>query len=385
MYKYEYSNQRRVNCPFCGKEGKFSVCVNTETGEFTEDIYGMCSSCGEHKLPPDNYINDGVSFKENESIGYFDADTIDPELWLKTLKEMHYKDQFRYNNFIEGLEKIFGVLEVEKMIDLYRLGRFYNGGIVFPYFYTDDHLTTGKIMWYDDNFHRIHKKTPMWLHNMKHYYEEKWYDRENDYYKGGYHHDFVTEDEYYGRNQIQYNLDGNDIIIEEIETKFNLKMSLFGHNLILNDKSKIICLVESEKTACIMSIVLPEFIWVASGSATYIQDYKFMFFANRKCYAFADMSENDKTYLYWKKKLDGYNDKNNCDFQLIDYYTDFVNKHYKEFSENTTPEDLLIAYKEKGYDLADFVLGYNNNNRYIKFFKKLLENINQTPNNKPIQ
>lgn len=127
-----------------------------------------------------------------------------------------------------------------------------------------------------------------------------------------------------------------------------------------------------------MSIVMPEYIWVASGSATYIQDYKFLFFNNRKCYVFADMSEGDKTYLYWLKKLESYNNKFDTKFQLVDYYTEFVNKHYKEFSINSTPEELLIAYKIKGYDLADFILEYNDKNIYTKFLTELMSKLPDT-------
>ena len=46
---------------------------------------------------------------------------------------------------------------------------------------------------------------------------------------------------------------------------FNLKQCLFGLHLV-NSKTKTIHLVESEKTAVIMSVLIPGFTWLATGS-----------------------------------------------------------------------------------------------------------------------
>lgn len=47
---------------------------------------------------------------------------------------------------------------------------------------------------------------------------------------------------------------------------FNLKQCLFGLHLTKEDKIKTIAIVESEKTAVIMSMYEPSFIWLATGS-----------------------------------------------------------------------------------------------------------------------
>ena len=50
---------------------------------------------------------------------------------------------------------------------------------------------------------------------------------------------------------------------------FVLQQCLFGLHIIYDiTKDNIICIVESEKTAIIMSIVLPNFLWLATGSKT---------------------------------------------------------------------------------------------------------------------
>ncbi|AWG22943.1 hypothetical protein FFWV33_16115 [Flavobacterium faecale] len=47
---------------------------------------------------------------------------------------------------------------------------------------------------------------------------------------------------------------------------FNLKQSLFGLHLIAETNQKTIAIVEAEKTAVIMSIFKPQYIWLATGS-----------------------------------------------------------------------------------------------------------------------
>jgi len=47
---------------------------------------------------------------------------------------------------------------------------------------------------------------------------------------------------------------------------FNLRQCLFGEHLLTNTTQKVAAIVESEKTAVIASIVLPEYVWLASGS-----------------------------------------------------------------------------------------------------------------------
>ena len=49
------------------------------------------------------------------------------------------------------------------------------------------------------------------------------------------------------------------------KTNYNLKQCLFGLHL-LNDNVKKVAIVESEKTALIMSLEMPEYTWMSTGS-----------------------------------------------------------------------------------------------------------------------
>jgi hypothetical protein len=343
MYKYTLTNKRRTDCPFCFKKGKYSAFINTKTGELAPLEYGMCSSCRESRRPPDNYIIGESTYEDNANFGYYEADTVS----INLINQYHKEKSYVRNNFINGLERRFGKGPVKRVVDQFKLGRFADSGILFPYLYTDTHVCTGKIMFYDDDLHRIKegkKQYPQYLHNLNYKTDGYW------------RYDF---------NEYDIDENGNEYIIP-----FKLKLCLFGHHQVVNDKLRTICLVESEKTAVIMSIVLPEFIWLASGGKTMIQDYKFLYFTGRKCLVFPDLSEDDNVFEYWLEKLIYYNRKYGYDFEIIDYYTEFLHNDI----------DLIRYCKCVGkFDIADFALDFNANNSYTDFIRnKIKQTLNKT-------
>jgi len=119
------------------------------------------------------------------------------------------------------------------------------------------------------------------------------------------------------------------------EPDFNLCQCLFGLHLINKDYQKTIAIVESEKTAIVMSIFLPEFIWLATGSKT---NFKFEILEplkKRNVIAFPDKG----VYNNWLQKATDLNTSGfkisvsnlieNTDFEngfdLADYYFDVIN------------------------------------------------------------
>src|SRR5207237_1500202 len=62
-------------------------------------------------------------------------------------------------------------------------------------------------------------------------------------------------------------------------------LGLFGEQLLTN---KIICLVESEKTAVIASFFYPQFDWLATGSRNGLTDDKISVLFNRQVYYLPD-------------------------------------------------------------------------------------------------
>ena len=79
---------------------------------------------------------------------------------------------------------------------------------------------------------------------------------------------------------------------------FNLSQCLFGLHLINEDYQKNIAIVESEKTAIIMSIFLPDFIWLATGSKSNFKYELLKPLKKRNCFAFPDKGE----FTNWSNK-----------------------------------------------------------------------------------
>ena len=86
--------------------------------------------------------------------------------------------------------------------------------------------------------------------------------------------------------------------------KYNLKQCLFGLHL-LNDNVKQVAIVESEKTAIIMSIEYPQHIWMSTGS---LQGFKYEYLEPIKdieIIAFPDKGG----YAQWQKIAKTLNEK----------------------------------------------------------------------------
>jgi len=113
---------------------------------------------------------------------------------------------------------------------------------------------------------------------------------------------------------------------------------LFGEHLLI-DKTKPVAIVESEKTAVIASVYLPQFIWVAVGSLTNLNTEKCIILKGRTVTLFPDLNGFEK----WSIKA-------------------------KELSQlaNITVSNLLErkateCEKRQGLDLADYLLKYDYN------------------------
>ena len=113
------------------------------------------------------------------------------------------------------------------------------------------------------------------------------------------------------------------------ETDFNLSQCLFGLHLINEDYQKKIAIVESEKTAIIMSIILPEYIWLATGAKHGLKLDKLKPLKNRQIVLYPDKGE----YNDWIKK----------------------SKPIKEAGFKIEVSNILeLTEYQQGFDLADY-------------------------------
>ncbi|QXP70639.1 hypothetical protein H0I29_00590 [Polaribacter sp. R2A056_3_33] len=220
-HNYKYSldrSSRKFICPNCHKK-TFVKFIDNETNLYLNSSDGRCdreSKCGYFKKPTSNCIT---------NINNCITEVIQPSYHnRKVLQE--YCNTKQQSNFISYLLRNFEPKMVSQAIDMYHIGttNYWYGATIFWLIDTKNVIRGGKIMLYNCNTGKRVKKPfnhVSWIHK-----------------------------------QLKLN-------------NFVLQQCLFGLHLINSiSKSDTICIVESEKTAIIMSIMIPNFIWLATGSKT---------------------------------------------------------------------------------------------------------------------
>lgn len=161
------------------------------------------------------------------------------------------------NNFIDFLKTIFTENEVKIAVQNYLIGssKHYKGAVVFWQIDQFENVRAGKIMQYNSTTGKRTKtadgKSLMnWTHSV-----------------------LKLKD-------------------------FNLKQCLFGLHLLNKNQNQTIAIVESEKTAVEMSVFVPDYTWLATGSKS---GFKFDYLKpiiEYEIIAFPDKGE----FEYWNKK-----------------------------------------------------------------------------------
>jgi hypothetical protein len=294
----------RFHCPKCKqKEKTFSLYIAMETGEHLHPSVGRCnreSNCGYHYTPKQYFHDNNISL-----------DTIKPKANnLKTVIPQPKPVSFipvelfksslkghETNHFVKYLIGLFGVDITKDLISSYFIGtsRYWKGATVFWQIDILGKVRTGKIMLYNDvTGKRI--KEPFnhinWVHQVAK------------------------------------------------QPEFELKQCLFGEHL-LKEKTKPVAIVESEKTAIISSIYLPQFIWLAVGSLNNLNAEKCQVLKGRNVTLFPDLNGFEK----WNNKAK--------ELSNIEVFT------VSDLLERKATE----TERKKGFDLADYLIKYD----YKKF------------------
>ena len=110
--------------------------------------------------------------------------------------------------------------------------------------------------------------------------------------------------------------------------EWRLTQCLFGEHLLQDKVNANVALVESEKTAVICSLLLPEYIWLATGGKNQFND-RLMVLKGRKVTAFPD--------------IDGYDESKN--YSMLDITISDI------LERNATPDQ-----RERQVDIADLLL-----------------------------
>lgn len=290
LEKY-YGMKSKHRCPRCEKNS-FSFYVDVETEEPLHEKVGMCnhySSCGYH-YPPKQYFQDnGNSEWYNSQIVNYTPPPPTPISYFDTKYLIETETNYNNNNLVKFLFTKFDRHEVLEIIKMYRVG-------------TSDYPLGATIFWYLDKRNRVRSGKVM------------------------------TYDKTTGK---RLKTDGiprinsmRAILIKKglIDANFNQKTGLFGEHLLVGNL-KPIAIVESEKTAIIASLEFPQYLWLASGSKSFLTNERTKVLKGLDVTLYPD---ND-AYKLWFEKASEY--------------------HYKVSSI------LLDKSSVAGYDLADFILG----------------------------
>ncbi len=357
MEKFKYSldkSSKKYVCPNCNKK-TFVYYIDTETGNYLATDYGRCDreqNCCYHKAPPKgkigyliafiglkditdkahkltdlngvvsivpksqilernkescyisewylktstiNYLNNESKYFNTGAISFINEaktikapDPIKPSLHsLEILNHMYYENPTK-DNLTKFLNTKFTPDEITNAtLNYFSTGtnQFWNNATVFWQIDNKEQIRGAKIMLYDEHTGKRIKKP---------------YNHINWLHKAIY------------------------------EPYFNLCQCLFGLHLIKENYQKDIAIVESEKTAIIMSLFLPDFIWLATGSKSNFKLELLKPLKKRNCFAFPDKGE----YSKWYNKADELNKKGfkiavsnvleqtsfNNGFDLADYY-----------------------------------------------------------------
>ncbi len=243
MFKYSLEkSSKKFVCPNCNRKTLVRY-IDNEQNLYLKESIGRCdreSKCGYHCKPDLQKTLTQLPYQEK---------LVKPiQSYINNQEVSIHGRDFKKNNFIQFLKNHFSITEIKSVILKYCIGtsNHWNGATVFWQINDKEKIVTGKVMLYDKiRGQRI--KTPFnhinWMHK-----------------------------------------------ILKLEN-YNLSQCLFGLHLINEKQGEIIAITESEKTAVIMSLFLPKYIWMATGSKTNFKEQLLEPLKKHKIIAFPDKSE----------------------------------------------------------------------------------------------
>lgn len=282
MSEYRFHLQKyrpgsKTVCPKCGRKSCFTRYVDGNAQITFPNHVGKCdhiNSCGYHYTPK-KYFQDNPTIKETMIEQNNRSDT--PSRAVKPIAKplsssapqtsylpsdwvSQSMQKFDINPLYRYLTKVAGKEKTDRLFDLYKVGtsKMWNGATVFWQIDIHGNVRAGKIMGYDpETGHRI--KEPFsqvsWVHSVKKIHD------------------------------------------------FHMKQCLFGEHMLSGNSAeqsiKTIAIVESEKTALIAALFIPDFIWLATGGMHGCFNSKAMqVLCGREVILFPDLKATEE----WKRK-----------------------------------------------------------------------------------
>lgn len=305
-------------------KNKYEVNIPSGTGEY----YSTCPACSHNRKPINQKKrcfswnrtkevghcyhcgSSFVEFKESERLNNSTTKPIrlstrhtPTHLNNSTPQPINFIDQ-KYlidslgldSNFGNFLISVFKFDEVKQILDDYLLGMTKDGSVIYWYIDKENRIRSGKIMQYDKETGKRVKSemtSISWVHSKM---------KKNN----------------------------------QLPEDWNFTRCLFGEHLLKENPNANICLVESEKTAIIASVYMPNEIWLATGGLNMFNEGVCRELKGRKVIIFPDLGATQQ----WREKAAEISKNVGC--KMV------VNEKLEELSSE--------EQKKQGLDIGDFLL-----------------------------
>jgi hypothetical protein len=256
--------QQKTRCPHCGKKS-FVRYVDTQNGcQYIADEVGKCDhehSCGYH-YKPSEYYHDHAWMKEKPTQNRV---SVPPKpkptpplqpLPMELVSQTHSPASTFWQWFSTKAAQQLGLdpMVVQQVYEDYHIGADERGNVIWWQIDEQQRLHTGHIMQFYEDGHR-HDGYQNWAHTQ--------------------------------------------ILKDKLPKGWMLYQCLFGAHLLPLRPQACVCLVESEKTAVVMAALLPQYIWVSTGSSHGLTKEKLECLKGRRVSVFPDAG----WYNDWSEKM----------------------------------------------------------------------------------
>lgn len=320
-----YSTQHRFSldpsskkflCPSCNRK-RFVRYRDSEENQYLPDYVGRCDreqSCGYHYTPK-QFVKDNPDFLKGIVEDWRKPYIPKPKVLPKPkppiinyipppLMKVTFK-RYEENHFVRYLESLFEQQLTQQLIERFHIGtaKRWRGATAFWQVDINGNVRQAKTMLYNPNTgKRVKEHQPPQIGRSKIYFE------------------------------------GKGILRKQGIKEPNLSQCFFGEHQLNKEPDKIVAIVESEKTAILMTTILPKYLWLATGGKNGCKwkDIDVIKPLNRrKIVLHPDLGCLED----WSKKAD---QLRKMGFNIV--VSDFLEKRTNQ------------AEKSEGFDLADYFI-----------------------------